>query len=62
MFAGNRLAKGARMGSARFGLSSAGGPIVAVLIDIATEQSDCWVNWHDLRLEPTAVVRSDRSV
>jgi hypothetical protein len=31
-------------------------------IDIATEQSDCWVNWHDLRLEPTAVVTSDHGV
>jgi hypothetical protein len=25
--------------------------------EIATEQSDCWVSWHDVRLEPTAVVR-----
>lgn len=23
--------------------------------EIATEQSDCWVNWHDLRLQPDAV-------
>jgi hypothetical protein len=24
--------------------------------EIATEQSDCWVSWHDVRLEPEAVV------
>jgi hypothetical protein len=24
--------------------------------EIATEQSDCWVSWHDVRLEPAAVV------
>ncbi len=23
--------------------------------EIATEQSDCWVSWHDIRLEPAAV-------
>ncbi|GAA1416951.1 hypothetical protein ACFQZ4_49875 [Catellatospora coxensis] len=23
--------------------------------EIATEQSDCWVSWHDIRLDPTAV-------
>lgn len=23
--------------------------------EIATEQSDCWVSWHDLRLQPNAV-------
>lgn len=24
--------------------------------EIATEQSDCWVSWHDLRLQPDAVI------
>lgn len=24
--------------------------------EIATEQSDCWVSWHDVRLDPAAVV------
>ncbi|MGI5499039.1 hypothetical protein [Lentzea sp. CA-135723] len=23
--------------------------------EIATEQSDCWVTWHDVRLDPAAV-------
>ncbi|WP_412538716.1 hypothetical protein R8Z50_23030 [Longispora sp. K20-0274] len=23
--------------------------------EIATEQSDCWVSWHDIRLEPAAI-------
>ncbi|MFI6481169.1 hypothetical protein ACIBH1_24780 [Nonomuraea sp. NPDC050663] len=23
--------------------------------EIATEQNDCWVTWHDIRLEPAAV-------
>jgi hypothetical protein len=27
--------------------------------EIATEQSDCWVSWHDLRLQPQAVVSQD---
>lgn len=26
--------------------------------EIATEQSDCWVSWHDIRLEPAAVAGS----
>ncbi|MFF0123749.1 hypothetical protein ACFYP7_31210 [Micromonospora arida] len=25
--------------------------------EIATEQSDCWVSWYDIRLEPAAVMR-----
>lgn len=28
--------------------------------EIATEQSDCWVSWHDLRLQPDAVVARPR--
>jgi hypothetical protein len=31
-------------------------------IDVATEQSDCWVNWLDIRLEPDAVIRSNQTV
>ncbi|WP_141722282.1 hypothetical protein [Micromonospora haikouensis] len=29
--------------------------------EVATEQSDCWVRWHDLRLQPAAVTASRRA-
>lgn len=28
--------------------------------EIATEQSDCWVSWHDLRLQPNAVTAVEK--
>lgn len=28
--------------------------------EIATEQSDCWVNWHDLRLHAVTTVEKHR--
>lgn len=28
--------------------------------EIATEQSDCWVSWHDLRLQPDAVTAAEQ--
>jgi len=29
--------------------------------EIATEQSDCWVSWHDIRLEPAAVIEHEQT-
>lgn len=28
--------------------------------EVATEQSDCWVSWHDLRLQPDAVTAAEQ--
>jgi len=29
--------------------------------EIATEQNDCWVTWHDVRLEPAAVTEHGKA-